>query len=130
MALLVTKQLQYSSEIVISGLYIRFEYKVNQNGDKIQIASTVYPDKSTYLTNPWFVLKNIGVNKFLTVDYNREVNGDDVLLFVHNKFIDLLTTDKYKDTESIDPDTGQTIINTELIEYKFCDINEIEIDII
>ena len=108
MALLITKNETILGNIDVTELYVRFSINFNIQGNKIEVVSQTYPSRESYdadvQTNTVLV---DGIPYNAAFDYDRAVDGSDLLTATHNKFKTVLTTDTMRDDPVLDPSTGQ-----------------------
>lgn len=95
MALVIKKQLSIIGGIQTSLLYVRLFIVMNFNGRKITVNTQTYVSKSAYNENgPNVILVN-GIPESISFDYDRAVDGTDLLLVSHQKLKEYLSTDQY-----------------------------------
>jgi len=69
----------------VDNTYIRVIKKdLNVAGNKIDLEVLIYKDKTTFLNN-WRNFIPVPFKTKATVNYNRETDGVDEMIFVHNK---------------------------------------------
>lgn len=108
MALLVTKSLSAIGGIDLSQIYIRFHIVLDFDGKKISVNTANFISKEAYLENNINnVIQISGIPKYLSFDYDRAVNGNDVLVYVHNKVKEYLSTDILTAIPILDPSSGE-----------------------
>lgn len=108
MALLINKKIDLFGSIDVSSLYIRFRLDYVPVGTKIYVHSNTYVSRAAYNDNANSNGVQIdGIPQVLVLDYDRTVDGTDVLIVVHDKFKDFLSTDVYEDQPILDPSTGE-----------------------
>lgn len=139
MGLLITKNVTLLDEVNTSRLYIRLEAKVEYGGSKISVQSRNYLSKNSFtMDNYNNSIKIKELPSILVFDYNRNVDGADILEFAHEKFKQWISEDKTKEIVTRDPSTGarmfdastgELIMNTIIISPKYADFDDIEIDI-
>lgn len=127
MALLINKKVTTNFGIELDSIYVRFTYKVNDNSNKIILATQSYVNKETFTENPSRVLKVINLINFMGCDYNRERDGLDILSFLHDQLVYNLIHGLHEDQKTIDPSTGEEITIKKEIRAPFCDKSEINI---
>lgn len=138
MAILVDKSLEIMGGITIPQVYIRLAYSVNKEGTEVMIQSSKYVSKESYQDNP--LLNEISISNLKndhSFNYDRDIDGSDILLLAHEKFSEILTTDVTKEIplvdpstgdEQYDPSTGEILTETVLNIPKFAD--ELEVSIV
>ena len=90
MALQITK-LMTSRGQSFSNSYARIEAQVSENGTKIEVNVNYYLSKIKYqenASNNSFIID--GVPRFEIFNYDRAIDGADILTIAHNKFKELL----------------------------------------
>lgn len=108
MALLVTKSLSAIGGIDLSQIYIRFHIVLDFDGKKISVNTANFISKEAYLENNINnVIQISGIPKYLSFDYDRSVNGNDVLVYVHNKVKEYLSSDILTSVPILDPSLGE-----------------------
>lgn len=105
MALLISKNIKVLGDIDVSTLYVRLSVHYGPGGSTLITTPSLFASKAAYESNPIhnaLTVKGISNQSF---KYDREIDGTDILTFVHNKFKDILSTD----TSILDVETLITI---------------------
>jgi hypothetical protein len=138
MALLIKDTINVMG-LMINQLYLRIEYQVDSSGKNI--ITTIYPyfNKEAFVNGKQEnVLKIAGVKYDYMFAYSRDIDGNDILLFIHNKIKKELSTDIYKPVTSyetdpstgellLDPSTGQPYIIDVLVKAKLTNEENISV---
>jgi len=82
----------------------------------------MFSDRDSYMLNKKIYVERIP--NFIRLDYNREIDGNDILSFSHNKVLEYLTSEHYIEEDINDPDTGEIVKKTTYIP-AFCNSEEI-----
>lgn len=137
MALLIEKELDILGGLTANQLYLRFSYKLDFNGKDVLVNVKKYANKNAYSSeNPNEGLDIKGIPNSMFITYDRNVDGLDVLSFIHNKFKEELSTDKTNEVAVIDPSTGLPLLDpstgeimteTIIVSEKFAEENEISV---
>lgn len=98
MAILIDASVNLQGNISIDKAYLRLEYKVNQYGNKIQCPIFTYSDKTSYDEDKGSTYAQQGINCLLAsriprelwFNYDKDVDGTDVLQVSHDKTRDYL----------------------------------------
>jgi hypothetical protein len=81
--------------IIISDLYLRFEYNLDLTGTNIKALCKIYPTKKSYLENPntneIFIPE---IQGSMDIFYNSENDNPSILSMIHDKYKEYLTEDK------------------------------------
>jgi len=135
MAILIKKQTEILGNINVNELYLRFDLFYDVNGEKVNVTTHVYPSKSAYDLNSYNNSIHVnGIADDMTYNYNRSNDGVDLLLAMHNKIRETLTTDRMKTINLTDPSTGNylldpstgNLLTEEIIsKYKFAEDSSI-----
>ena len=108
MALLINKNLNLFGSLDVSTLYVRFRLDYVPAGTEVYTHADTYVSRVAYDDQAAQNRLNIdGIPQVLVIDYDRAVDGNDVLVVAHNKFKDFLSTDIYEDVPVLDPSTGE-----------------------
>ena len=108
MALLVEKATNIMGGIAIPEIYMRFDYKVNVGGKTVLTNILKYASREAYLEDS--MRNNLYIPELKDsygFEYDRELEGDDVLTVIHDKYKEFLSTDITKEVPVIDPSTGE-----------------------
>jgi hypothetical protein len=108
MALLIEKNVTILGNIDVSTLYVRMGLVYNVEGNSVEAVSSVYPSRASYDAGSY--QNSIRVDGILSnyqFDYDRAVDGSDLLTAIHTKFKTLLSTDEVEDVPVLDPSTGE-----------------------
>lgn len=129
MALLIERDINIFGDITISQLYVRLMVHNGPEGSPLIVTPLIYSSKESYDLNPTGNQLTIsefpGIQQF---EYNREIDGSDVLGFAHNKLREVLITDETEEDAvadpstgeyPYDPSTGQLILETVIVTPKF-----------
>jgi len=127
MALLIDSSLNLNGGIVAEQSYLRLEYSVNRFGGNIQTQAFAYLNRNEYLIDKEAIEMQKGLNfikikdfvPYQTSDYNKEIDGEDVIGIVHNNMKTYLTTDLTMQVKVLDPSTGQPKYETVIVREKF-----------
>ena len=123
MAILINKNMNILGGLSLSQLYLRIEYFVGLSGKNINCNVYPYFNKESFKSSPIDnVLKINEIKSYYNIQYN---NDGDLLLFLHNKIKNDLSTDIYKNTSIEDPSTGELITQKILVKEKFVDEKDI-----
>ena len=109
MALLVEKTTNIMGGIAIPEIYMRFDYNVNVGGKTVLTNILKYASREAYLEDS--MRNNLYIPELKDsygFEYDRELEGDDVLTVIH---------DKYEPER--DPSTGKIITHTVIVTPKF-----------
>ena len=143
MALLIktSEPLEILGGIKTNNLYVRFDYNHINNGKSLKINNSVYVSKEAYKENTESNKLNKPGYKMLPLpdsfQYNRKENGVDILLYIHEKCKEILSSNEYGTVQvsdastgkyMYDPSTGQPILEEVIKTPKF--VNEEEISIV
>ena len=108
MALLINKNLNLFGSLDVSTLYVRFKLDYVPAGIEIYTHADTYVSREAYDNNAAQNRLIVdGVPQVLVLGYDRNVDGTDILVVVHDKFKDFLSTDIYEDVPVLDPSTGE-----------------------
>jgi len=108
MALLIEKNVAILGNIDVSTLYVRFDLKYNVNGNQAELVSRVYPSRGSYDNGVYEnTIRVNGIPDNQIYDYDRVIDGSDILTAMHTKFKSLLSTDVMGDVPVLDPSTGE-----------------------
>ncbi len=100
-------------------IYIRLRVWFNEQGDKLDVWALAYPSKEAFKADKRNYLHVPDMLSQYQLDYNREKDGNDILLFCHEKIKELLTTDVTEERES----------KSVIVKEKFCGDKEIQIEL-
>jgi hypothetical protein len=106
MALLIEKNTEILGGMIIPSIYMRIGYKVKPDGKEIFSNSINYISKESYKSDKTnnFLLSEL--KDGMIIPYNRDIDGEDILLIVHDKWKEFLSTDKTAIKQVFDPSTG------------------------
>jgi hypothetical protein len=108
MALLIQKDVSIYGNIGVSELYVRFQLDYNVVGNNVMTHSQVYDSRVSYDADHNSNKISVeGIPNVLSIQYDRAIDGSDLLTAVHNKFKSHLSTDIYEDVPLLDPSTGE-----------------------
>lgn len=82
MAILISGTTIKINKVSLDSLYCRISVKVNSKGDKLDIFTENYSEKNDYKNNK--NLPNLGLKYHYSVDYDRDVDGGDILDIAHD----------------------------------------------
>jgi len=135
MALLIEKSVQILGGIQINEFYARIGYYADKSGKIISANISCYYNKDSYLSDPNSnIIKISGFVEGPIYNYDRESDGDNILLFLHEKIKEEISTDIYKSepiidpstgNPDIDPSTGEILYEEVLVKPKFVDEEDI-----
>lgn len=107
MALQIDKTVKIYGDIDVSSLYVRFKMDYDIQGNEVHTFSKVYPSRQAYDNDPNMQGIEIqGIPYIMAINYDRSVDGTDILTVIHDKYKDFLSTDVYEDVPVLDPSTG------------------------
>lgn len=136
MALLVDKQITILGDIQIPQLYIRLTVGYGPSGSPLQVQLKPYSSKEAYEAGENNTFQVEDIQLYQNFDYDREADGNDLLLFAHNKVKTYLSTDVVENLPVLDPSTGEPtydpstgelITSPEIISPKFAQDSSISI---
>jgi len=112
MALLVSKTINSLGGIDIPQIYIRLHYSVGFEGKRVDVNSQIYISRDAYLQK---IRENVftlpQIPESLSFKYDRLTDSADILVFIHKKFKEILSTDQLYDSPILDPSTGSEQYN-------------------
>jgi hypothetical protein len=126
MAILINKQITILGELTINNIYIRLSYNVDKNGTIVRVNLTPYLSKISYKDNSENYLNINNLPNLYKINYDRIINGEDILTYVHNNIIEKLTSDEIVNILQINENNEEIFVPT-IITPKFADISEISI---
>lgn len=106
MALLIDKTITIAGNITSPQLYVRFKIDYNVEGNLLQAIPQSYDSKASYDAGDQNSISVLGIPSVLALDYDRAVDGSDILTAAHNKFKEYLSTEIIEDQDVLDPSTG------------------------
>lgn len=125
MAILINKTINYKG-ISLNQIYIRLSINLNIGGKNISTKLYTYNKKESYTDNKLSnVLDFDDIPKKIDFNYDREVDGNDILTFVHNNVIKYLSTDIIKTEIFIDEETNEERTKEIIINKKICEPSQI-----
>ena len=108
MALLINKNLNLFGSLDVSTLYVRFRLDYVPAGTEVYTHADTYVSREAYDDSAAQNTLNVdGIPQVLVLSYDRAVDGTDVLVVVHDKYKDFLSTDIIEDLPVLDPSTGE-----------------------
>ena len=113
-------------------VYCRLRVWFNERGDKLDVWMLSYPSKEAYKADARNSFYLPGVDGKYQFDYDRERDGSDILLFCHEKIVEILTTDVTEEREVTTIDEKgeeKKEVQTVVIKQKFCEPEEIVIQL-
>ena len=125
MALLITKDVQVLGEFDITEIYIRIHYKVDYNGKEVRVLTRNYTSKAAYVSNIQNLLPVNGLNDGFIFQYDRAIDGVDILQFVHDKVKEVLSTDIFE--EEYDASVGGMVPTSVVKIPKYTESSNISI---
>lgn len=94
MALEISKQVNILGDLSITNLYIRFFYKFDTTGKTIRASTMVYHTRNSYdLSEDNVINEVVGIPHTMKLNYDRSIDGTDILTYIHQAYIDFLTSD-------------------------------------
>lgn len=135
MAILINKDVRLNEDLITPQLYVRFAYKMKDEGNSINVGLKYYTSKNSYLSKNKYRVHLMGLPDFLVFPYNRETDGVDVLEIIHTEAAKYLSSDLMEDGVKMkDPstgrylldETGKIVIGSKVVIEKFCDMEDIE----
>jgi len=96
MALIINKQVTLYDELVIDSFYIRLYFRFSLDGKSLHITYFPYLSKESFEANADNIVRfsfNLDRSTDLTIGYNREKDGVDILNVVHEAIKKSLSTD-------------------------------------
>lgn len=121
MAILINKDIRLNEDLITTQLYGRINYKVRDDGKELEVHMRYYTSKNSYLSTNSHHVRIKGLNNSFLIPYDRNVDGVDVLLFIHKYIINYLTSDTVVEFDRRASSKGPLGI------AKFCEESEIEI---
>jgi len=76
-----------NSQISINQAYIRLTVSLIEKGNKLRIRHSIYYSKDYYNSG---ITMNLNLDIPKNINYNRDVDGTDILEVAHNKVVDKL----------------------------------------
>lgn len=128
MALLIEKNVTVLGDVNISQLYIRFRLDYDVLGNMINVTPNIYTSKIAYemdLQNN-NVIELSEIPSVITIDYDRTLDGADLLTVVHGKVKTLLSTDIYEPEPVYDPSTGEIVMDPSTGDPVYEDVIKVE----
>ena len=135
MALLIEKPIEILGGVSVNQIYTRFEVNLEFNGKTVRTNALNFTSESAYKENVGDnAIYVAGIPGHMVFNYDASVDGSDVLLFVHEKYKEYLSTDVYEDVPvedpstgdyQYDPSTGEMITESVLTRPKFADASQI-----
>jgi len=119
MALLINKEINFNRDLNLSQIYIRLSIEYGPSGSSIIVKSKAYSSKEAYDENKDYNL-NVGADAELSFPYNRDTDGNDLLLFAHNKIMDFYINGLYREVPIIDPSSGNIVNQPVQVIPSFC----------
>lgn len=108
MSLLVTKDFTTMGGISLDQLYVRFSFIMNFSGKNVDVNIQNYISRDAYLEQiHQNIIPIIEVPTTLNFDYDRDIDGVDLLTAVHNKVRGYLSSDRPTSIALLDPSTGK-----------------------
>ena len=83
MALEISGNIQFDNGLTLSSIYGRTRYKVDDSSSNVLIMVDFWLNEDSYVNGLTNVTPSLNVNN--RYNYNRNVDGVDVLLFTQNK---------------------------------------------
>jgi hypothetical protein len=109
MALLIQKDVSIMG-LNISQFYMRFDYSVDYKGKKVLTNNKVYVSRNAYDNDPINNIVTIPeIKTSLGFEYDRNIDGLDILSFIHEEWKSHLSTDVTKEVYQRDPSTGKIL---------------------
>ena len=118
MALTINKQVTLFDELVIDSFYVRLHFRFSLDCKSLHITYFPYISKESFKANPDNIIKlsfNLERSTDLTIGYDRERDGVDILMLVTEAIKTSLSTDK---VEEIDEEEV-------IVKEKFTDVANI-----
>lgn len=136
MAILINKDIRLNEDLITPQIYIRLDYKMGQDGSFIKVGLKHYTSKNSYLARNKYRVFLTDLPNFLSIYYDRNTHGVDILDHIHNEIREVLSNDAYEHGVKLrDPSTGQyvrdefnnIVKDSIFIKERFCDYEDIEI---
>lgn len=93
MALEITGEVKLDGGITLPSCYARTFYKVFVDSNEVKVGALFYASKSSYENGLGAINAHIGFNS--TFEYNRDVDGSDILYFTQVKVKEALEEQGY-----------------------------------
>jgi hypothetical protein len=84
MSLLINGNIELENGLTLSSVYGRTQYSVNDNSSMVAISLQYWVNQDAYTSGKMSLL-NIPIYVDGGYEYNREIDGSDVLVFTQNK---------------------------------------------
>jgi hypothetical protein len=108
MALLINKNVTVLGDIDLSQLYVRIILHNGPGSIPLFVETNVYSSKFSYSDdseNNNFYVEGLSIRE--QFNYDREINGVDILGYVHNALKTKFSTDITAEQPVLDPSTGE-----------------------
>lgn len=106
MAILIDNSVNLFGGVNVPQLYIRLRLDLTSDGAKVITRLEAYDSKDSYDEN-----KTANKIPFkphiLALNYDRSIDGSDLLMAIHEKVKSYLSTDAYEPQAVVDPSTGE-----------------------
>lgn len=133
MALILNKQVTLYDELVIHNFYVRLYFRFSLDGKSLHITYFTYLSKESFKANPDNNIKfsfNLNRGTDLTIDYDREKDGVDILMLVTEAIKKSLSTDITKEVDTGEVDENEKpITEIVVVREKFTDVANITNDL-
>jgi len=127
MAIKITKTTTIFDEITIPSIYLRFRFNADIFGKKLEIGIEKFSSKETYVKGGYNnSIKINNIPEYLELMYDRATDGADILMFIHNKLKEILTTDITEEIDVTDTSTGEITKQIITVTPKFALPTQIE----
>ena len=94
--------------VFVNDLYLRFKYTLDLTGKNVEATAEVYASKDAYEENSYANTLDITeIPKNYTFVYDSEIDNSDILMFIHEKYQDYLTTDQIGEVPIIVTDPSE-----------------------
>jgi hypothetical protein len=140
MGLIINKQTTLYDELIVDSIYIRLYFRFSLDSKLIHITYFPYLSKESFKANPNNMIKlsfNLNRSSDLTLEYDRETDGVDILMLVHDAIKASLSTDVIKEVDSLNidgsvkvDDQGVPVKEDVIVRDKFVDDASITNDLL
>lgn len=131
MGLKINKQVN-AMGFQLNQLYCRLHLRYYFTGNKVEVWAQNYASKEAFKENINNSFLVDGIRMQYQFDYDRDLDGSDILLFCHEKIKKQLTTDITEEREvTVENSEGKQSkeVKTTVIKEKFCKPEEAQIEL-
>lgn len=112
MSLIINKKQTVFGNTEINQLYVRLTVTHGPDGNNVQVNTKTYDSKLSFVNGKFVnAFQVLGIPEYISFDYDRIDNGNDTLLFAHEKFKEYLSTDITYNKPVIDPSSGAIVLD-------------------